>query len=267
MAEIKKNLIKLEEGKTYTAGPDQYLITEEHTLSDVLRYLVGQAGPDGWEDIQYLLNEYKPKQSGGKGMEVIFNKETSFDFQGLVDFLHMHMADCKPFFFRSLFPFLMMDKFYGLNPGADDSTMFIVTKIEYIRVDHLAVKVSFKEVSRCDDFGEEKPPPGLMPKKIYCEHRLSDVCAAISRYYNAGLKIPIEWIKEYNELLSRAGEGVNTMEKFIVKHYSSDERPIIKGFGFDGLEIGEDREDSEDFIAFVNGLLEKCEAAGIKVER
>jgi hypothetical protein len=30
-----------------------------------------------------------------------------------------------------------------------------------------------------------------------------------------------------------------TIEPFVVKHYSSDERPSIKGNGFDGLEIGE----------------------------
>ena len=45
------------------------------------------------------------------------------------------------------------------------------------------------------------------------------------------------------------------MEKFIVKHYSSDETPIIKGFGFDGLHIGENREEAEEFISFVNNLI------------
>jgi len=42
---------------------------------------------------------------------------------------------------------------------------------------------------------------------------------------------------------------------FIVKHYSSDERPTIKGNGFDGLEVGEDREEAEHFIAWVNARL------------
>lgn len=46
------------------------------------------------------------------------------------------------------------------------------------------------------------------------------------------------------------------MEPFIVKHYSSDERPIIKGNDFDGLEIGGCREDAEEFIRFVNELIE-----------
>jgi len=39
---------------------------------------------------------------------------------------------------------------------------------------------------------------------------------------------------------------------FIVKHYSADERPIIKGNGFDGLEVGKDRAEAEDFVSWVN---------------
>ena len=42
---------------------------------------------------------------------------------------------------------------------------------------------------------------GLIPKKIYCENRLIEVKNAIERYYNADLIIPIEWVKEYNELI------------------------------------------------------------------
>lgn len=38
------------------------------------------------------------------------------------------------------------------------------------------------------------------------------------------------------------------MEPFVVKHYSADERPTLKGNGFDGLEIGETREEAEEFI-------------------
>jgi len=45
---------------------------------------------------------------------------------------------------------------------------------------------------------------------------------------------------------------VKQVEPFAVKHYVSDARPTIKGNGFDGLEIGEDREQAERFIRFVN---------------
>jgi hypothetical protein len=42
---------------------------------------------------------------------------------------------------------------------------------------------------------------------------------------------------------------------FVVKHYSADERPTIKGNGFDGLEVGQDREEAEAFITFVNSAI------------
>ena len=45
------------------------------------------------------------------------------------------------------------------------------------------------------------------------------------------------------------------MEQFIVKHYTADDRPSIKGNGFDGLEIGEDREEAEEFINYVNEII------------
>ena len=44
------------------------------------------------------------------------------------------------------------------------------------------------------------------------------------------------------------------MDKFTIKHYSGEERPILKGNGFDGLEIGVEREDSQPFIDYVNRL-------------
>jgi hypothetical protein len=50
-----------------------------------------------------------------------------------------------------------------------------------------------------------RPPIGLVPRSIASElsikNRFQDVCRAIQRYYDAGLKIDIEWIAEYNELI------------------------------------------------------------------
>ena len=42
---------------------------------------------------------------------------------------------------------------------------------------------------------------------------------------------------------------------FVVRHYTDDERPSIKGNGFDGLEVGEDRQEAEEFIAWINARL------------
>lgn len=44
------------------------------------------------------------------------------------------------------------------------------------------------------------------------------------------------------------------MESFVVKHYTG-ERPSIKGNGFDGLEIGETRDEAEAFVARINELI------------
>ena len=50
---------------------------------------------------------------------------------------------------------------------------------------------------------KEKPPVGLMPKKLHDEARFQKVCRAISEYYNSGRKIPIKWVEEYNELVEK----------------------------------------------------------------
>ena len=46
-----------------------------------------------------------------------------------------------------------------------------------------------------------KPPIALVPKAIRQEQRFSEVCEAITRYYNNKIKIPVEWVEEYNELI------------------------------------------------------------------
>jgi hypothetical protein len=45
------------------------------------------------------------------------------------------------------------------------------------------------------------------------------------------------------------------MELLTIKQYAQHERPIVKGCGFDGLEIGDDREEAEEFIGFINKLI------------
>ena len=50
-----------------------------------------------------------------------------------------------------------------------------------------------------------KPPFGLLPKYYHERNvkikRFSEICDAISDYYNKGLKINISWVEEYNELV------------------------------------------------------------------
>lgn len=54
-----------------------------------------------------------------------------------------------------------------------------------------------------------KPPLGITPKDVYETdakiERFKSLCGAITRYYDAGLKIKPEWIEEYNELVEIVG--------------------------------------------------------------
>jgi hypothetical protein len=55
-------------------------------------------------------------------------------------------------------------------------------------------------------------------------------------------------------------------EPFVIKHYTADLRPTIKGNGFDGLEIGISREEAEEFVAWVNARIAAPPAAAPKPE-
>ena len=55
--------------------------------------------------------------------------------------------------------------------------------------------------------------------------------------------------------MSAADAKAKPCEPFVVKHYSSDARPTIKGNGFDGLEVGCDRMEAEEFVSFLNARL------------
>lgn len=49
----------------------------------------------------------------------------------------------------------------------------------------------------------KKPPIGLIPKDIWIESRKQDITSAIIRYVQNDFIVPIEWIEEYNELISK----------------------------------------------------------------
>lgn len=42
------------------------------------------------------------------------------------------------------------------------------------------------------------------------------------------------------------------METFVVRHYGDTAHPIIKGNGFDGLTIGDYREEAQEFVDKIN---------------
>ncbi len=54
MTEVKTSLFKLSEGETYTAEAEDYLITDNHTLSDIIRFCIEQSSP---EEVKCLIEE------------------------------------------------------------------------------------------------------------------------------------------------------------------------------------------------------------------
>lgn len=52
----------------------------------------------------------------------------------------------------------------------------------------------------------KKPPLGVPPRKIWNLTRLQDIIRAIEDYTEAGLEIDLEWIKEYNELITEVNK-------------------------------------------------------------
>ena len=55
MGEIIRPLKHLDEGEPYTPKADEHVITEDHSISDVLRFVVEQLQGDTSEAI-YLIN-------------------------------------------------------------------------------------------------------------------------------------------------------------------------------------------------------------------
>jgi hypothetical protein len=58
MGEVKTDIIKLTEGEPHVASADDYLITENHTISDILRWLVNDVCGGDKSDIEFMLREY-----------------------------------------------------------------------------------------------------------------------------------------------------------------------------------------------------------------
>ena len=53
----------------------------------------------------------------------------------------------------------------------------------------------------------EKHPIGIMPETIWKINRIQDLKEGIDRFFNAGIVIPQEWIKEYNKLIKEVKES------------------------------------------------------------
>lgn len=60
---------------------------------------------------------------------------------------------------------------------------------------------------------------------------------------------------DFGALAEPEPEPESVAEPFVVRHYIGDERPIIKGNGFDGLEVGLYRDEAEQFVSWINARI------------
>lgn len=60
---LKRPLIRLLEEVAYLPGPDEYVITEKHSLEDVLRHLAAEAGPKGHQHLIEILEDLAEETS------------------------------------------------------------------------------------------------------------------------------------------------------------------------------------------------------------
>jgi hypothetical protein len=51
---LTRPLVRLREGIAYWPGPDEFVITEQHSIDDVLRHLIGECGGDKAELLAIL---------------------------------------------------------------------------------------------------------------------------------------------------------------------------------------------------------------------
>lgn len=60
-----------------------------------------------------------------------------------------------------------------------------------------------KEVDGNVFVAKPKPPLGVMPRYAWDRKRKEELAKGIVRYSETGMKIPAEWIEEYNEISDR----------------------------------------------------------------
>lgn len=95
-----------------------------------------------------------------------------------------------------------------------------------------------------------------MVKKLPLDTKMNDIICRGSYALNTACGVCSKCKKEYDYLFNKINKENKNIGEFTVKCYCG-ENPIIKGNGFDGLNVGDNREDAEEFIEFVNNLIKK----------
>jgi hypothetical protein len=128
---------------------------------------------------------------------------------------------------------------------AEEATV-LWTEIERLQQSEAHWKLEFETIAKAiNERASHEPRPDLV-------HDLA-------KYDREGLeRLALTQYDDCERLMAevtRLREKLQPAPPFVVRHYAEDERPMIKGNGFDGLEIGEDREEAEAFISWINARL------------
>jgi len=83
MPEIKKDLVKLTEGEPYIPGPNEFVITDDHTISDVVRYAISCSGREEVETILAMMSDNRNTKSYFLGFDYHNDTINKF-FYGIV---------------------------------------------------------------------------------------------------------------------------------------------------------------------------------------
>ena len=74
-------------------------------------------------------------------------------------------------------------------------------KIKFMDYGHS--RLSFYKFGEVEREHQDKPPLGLTPKHIIDLQRVEDIRGAVNRYFAHNKAIPIEWIEEYNQIVTK----------------------------------------------------------------
>ena len=61
------------------------------------------------------------------------------------------------------------------------------------------------------------PPIGVKPRWVHDSQRLGDITQAIQRCIEANTQIRYEWIEEYNELIGRKQDKIESLRNATIK--------------------------------------------------
>ena len=93
---------------------------------------------------------------------------------------------------------LLLDEWTADGLVIDEHLMYLVNEG---RLTYNDARYLFGLVEDLDRNASSKDPPrGVTPKDLWDRKRQAELAAAMERYMRAGLRVPKDWIDEYNDL-------------------------------------------------------------------